>query len=167
MIEQNSGIQVGPDGDVILVQVEGKGTHLNSHLLKQYLLQCLEKKRRLFQIDLSRCTYMDSTFLGMLAGLGIKTEQRSLPKIKLLNPTERIKGMLESLGIDQLFQFCDEERKASPLSQLQGKEISKEEKSREILESHEKLVQAAPSNEAKFRDVITLLRQEVKKTGPT
>jgi anti-anti-sigma factor len=163
--EQISGIQVGQDGDVILVRVEGKGTHLNSHLFKQYLLQCLDEKRRLFQIDLSQCTYMDSTFLGMLAGFGIKMEQRSLPKIKLLNVTERVKGMIKGLGIDQLFQFAQEERKVPVLNELQGRNLSKEAKSREMLEAHEKLVQVAPSNDAKFRDVITLLRQEVKKSG--
>ena len=145
------------------MRLEGKGTHLNSYLLKRYILQCLEENRSLFQVDLSQCNYMDSTFLGMLAGLGIKMEKRSLPQIKLMNPTERIRGLLEGLGVEQLFRVIQEDYPISSFNELHGKELGKEEKSREMLEAHEKLVQISQSNNAKFRDVITLLRKKVNK----
>ena len=163
MNEETSGIFIGEQEAVTLVRVEGRGTHQNSHFLKQYLLQCLDENRHLFQIDLSHCTYMDSTFLGMLAGIGSKVKESSLPTIKLLNTTERVLGMIQGLGIDHLFQMIHEERVSVPLNKLHGEEISKETKSREMLEAHEKLVSISQANEAKFRDVIELLRHKVGK----
>ena len=165
MIEETSGILVGEQEAVTLVRVEGRGTHQNSHFLKQYLLQCLQENRHLFQIDLSHCTYMDSTFLGMLAGIGSKVKTSSLPPIKLLNTTERVLGMIQGLGIDHLFQMVHEGRIETPLNKLQGEEISKEAKSREMLEAHEKLVSISKTNESKFRDVIELLRHKINKTS--
>ena len=160
MSEERSGIQVGEQGGVILVRIEGKGTHLNSHLLKQYFLQCLNENHRFFKIDLSNCTYMDSTFLGMLAGIGIKVKERSFSPIKLINAIERVRSMFESLGIDSLFEIIQKDHSSAPLNHLQGAEINEETRSREMLEAHEKLVEISPSNEAKFRDVIGLLRKK-------
>ncbi len=163
MSEETSGILVGEQEAVIMVRVKGRGTHQNSYFLKQYLLQCLDENRHLFQIDLSHCTYMDSTFLGMLAGIGSKVKERPLPPIKLVNTTERVLGMIQGLGIDHLFQMVHEEHAKAPLNELRGNEISKETKSREMLEAHEKLVSISKTNEAKFRDVIELLRNKVGK----
>ncbi len=163
MSEENSGIQAGEHGGVVFVRVDGKGTHLNSHLLKQYLLRCLDRSSRDFQADLSRCNYMDSTFMGMLAGIAGKIKERSLPPMKLVNPTERVREMLECLGIDHLFQMVHEKRSTEPLAQLSGPGINKEARSQEMLQAHEKLVEIAPANEARFRDVITLLREKTQK----
>ena len=166
MSDESSGILAGEEGGVILVQVNGRGTHENSHLLKQYLIQCLGEKRRAFQVNLSRCAYMDSTFLGMLAGFGSRARERSLPTMRLVNASERIRGMLESLGIESLFEFVTQQTAAASLHELRGPAVSKEEKSREMLEAHEKLVEISPSNAARFRDVIALLREKAGKTGP-
>ena len=166
MSEQHSGILVGKQGDITIVRIDGKGTHLNSHLLKQYLLQCLEEKLQHFCIDLSQCIYMDSTFLGTLAGIGIKVKERSLPSIQLLNPTERVQNMLEGLGIDHLFEIATQKETSKSLAPLEGKNVSQQEKAKEMLDAHAKLVEISPTNEAKFRDVITILREKVEKSDP-
>jgi anti-sigma B factor antagonist len=164
MTEENSGIKVGEEGKTVFVRIDGRGTHLNSHLLKEYLLGCLGDNNRVFQIDLANCNYMDSTFLGMLAGLGIKVRDRGLSQIQLVNVNERVHGMLQNLGIDHLFQMADKKNAEADLTELSGEEISKDAKSREMLEAHEKLIAVSPANEAKFRDVIALLREKVKGT---
>ncbi len=161
---ESSGIQVGEQDGMILIRVEGKGTYLNSHLLKQYFLQCLEEDRHFFKIDLSQCNYMDSTFLGMLAGIGSKVKEHFPSPIKLANATERIRGMLENLGIEHLFEMSRENRFSESLSRLSEHKISSEAKTREMLEAHEKLAEISPANEAEFRDVITLLRKKIGKT---
>jgi len=164
--DESSGIQVGERNDTVLVRVEGRGTHLNSHLLKQFLGQCLSENSRSFQIDLSRCTYMDSTFLGMLAGVGGRVLERSLPPIQLLNATERVRDMIDNLGIFHLFEMVRETGPSCALDAsrtLTGK-VSAEIKTHDMLEAHEKLVSISPQNEAKFRDVIELLREKTSKS---
>ncbi len=165
MDKANSGILVAEEKEVILLRVDGKGTHLTSHLFKRYVLQCLTENRKHFHVDLSQCSYMDSTFLGMMAGIGIKMKQQSLPAIKLVNINDRVRGMFESLGIDHLFEMIQQANVAANFSEVQGGGDSKDGKTREMLEAHEKLVEVSKANEAKFRDVIALLREEVRKTG--
>ena len=162
MNAESSGIQIGEQGATVLVRVEGRGTHLNSHLLKQFLGYCLAENRCCFQIDLARCTYMDSTFLGMLAGIGSRVLERSLPPIKLVRATERVHGMLENLGVIHLFEMTHEEGGACELKELPSRNVSAETRSHEMLESHEKLASISPQNEANFRDVIELLREKVR-----
>jgi len=165
MSDESSGIQVGAVGEWVLIRVEGKGTHLNSHLLKQYLLQCLNENYRRFLVDLSQCCYMDSTFLGMLAGFGIKVKERSLPPVRVVKATERVRGMFQSLGIDHFFEITQETLPSGSLSELPSEGISKETKTLEILESHEKLAEISGANEVRFRDVIALLRKKVGDNG--
>src|SRR5262249_54158851 len=61
-----------------------------------------------FLLDLTECQLMDSTFLGVLAGLGLKLRQeptgRTPATIELLNPSSRISDLLENLGISHFFQ---------------------------------------------------------------
>lgn len=165
MTDALSGIQVGEDGAVTLVRVQGKGTHLNSHLLKQFLTQCLEVNKTVFHIDLASCTYMDSTFLGTLAGLGCKVKERAPGPIRLLNATDRVKGMIEDLGIDHLFEMAKDAASAPALNTLPVGEPNKGAKTQEMLAAHEKLVELSKANEAKFRDVIVILQEKVRKTG--
>ncbi len=165
MSEEISGILVGEIAEGILIRVDGKGTHLNSHFLKQFMIQSMEEGKRSFQIDLSVCNYMDSTFLGMLAGIAGKVKALSLPRIRMLNATERVRGMLESLGINHLFDMVEVTTGSATLKGLEGDTISLEERSRLMLEAHEKLVEVNASNAAKFRDVIGLLREKTKRPG--
>src|SRR5436309_7431636 len=55
-----------------------------------------------FIVDLSQCVTMDSTFLGVLAGMAIHLieEKGSKPEVdlELLNPNQRVADLLENLG---------------------------------------------------------------------
>ncbi len=157
--EDFSGILVGEHEGTVVFLIRGKGTQLNSHLLKQYLLECLEQNKTLFQIDLTSCTYMDSTFLGTLAGLSSKVRARASTLIQILNPTDRIMVMLENLGIESLFQITRQTVQPGNMLELEAGQVSKEAKSQEMLEAHEKLSEISPANAAKFRDIVTLLRK--------
>ena len=60
-----------------------------------------------FIIDLSECVHMDSTFLGVLAGFGMKMNQAGAADqrgFELFNPNTRITELLENLGALQLFK---------------------------------------------------------------
>ncbi|MDD2710220.1 MAG: STAS domain-containing protein [Verrucomicrobiae bacterium] len=163
MSEENSGILVGEDENSVVIRIQGRGTYLNSHLLKEYLTYCLGQSCRDIQLDMVNCTYMDSTFLGMLASVGSKNLAHSLPPIKVMNPTDRIRGMLENLGITHLFEVVKGMAVEADLKPLPSQEPDKADKSREMLEAHEALVAVSKGNEAKFKDVIALLKEKVRK----
>ena len=165
MMDSSSGIEVGELRGAATVRVVGKGTHLNSHLLKEYATHVLEKKGSPFQLDLSACSYMDSTFLGMLAGMGVRRCQNQSHPIRVIGISPRVKGMMEGLGIDHLFEMIDGPVPAAALRPMDSRPASPDQKSRDMLEAHETLVAVSSSNEAKFRDVIALLRESAEKSG--
>ena len=117
---------------------------------------------------------MDSTFLGVLAGFGLKMmpnegEQKD-PSIELLNPNARIIDLLESLGVLHLFKVsqgpvslpedAQEHRHESVCS-------TKEEVTRACLEAHRTLMEINPQNAAKFKEVAQFLAEDLKRAKPT
>ena len=110
---------------------------------------------------------MDSTFLGVLAGLGIKYPHNGNdnPAFDLLNPNNRIADLLENLGVMHLFHIV---RGLTPGCQMQGVEHTaaqddEKEVTRTCLEAHETLMKLNPDNVPKFRDVAEFLADDLRK----
>jgi hypothetical protein len=121
-------------------------------------------------LEVSECQLMDSTFLGVLAGLGLKfsgerngSERATLG---LLNPSDRISDLIENLGIDHLFQI--HKGSAPPASELNPVEKpasapDRKETTRTCLEAHRLLMEINPANVSKFKDVTRFLEEDLKK----
>src|SRR5437868_5613999 len=64
-----------------------------------------------FVLDLRECLTMDSTFLGVLAGLVLRNNQPepAAPMIELLNPNSRVLDLIENLGVLSMFKVKNEE----------------------------------------------------------
>src|SRR4051812_2989830 len=65
-------VLVGTVGSEVFLQVEGRGTHLISQPLREFLTAMFQRGHRTFCLDLGRCLYLDSTFLGVLASTCLK-----------------------------------------------------------------------------------------------
>ncbi len=120
-----------------------------------------------FVMDVTDCVVMDSTFVGVLAGLSLKmadgAEQTSNPHIELLNANQRVADLLDNLGIAHLFTFKQGERLAAPYSDAATSNASREEISRTSLEAHCTLMNLNPNNIPKFKDVAKFLAEDLKK----
>jgi anti-sigma B factor antagonist len=123
-----------------------------------------------FVLDLSECVLMDSTFLGLLAGLGLKlsggTGDQAQRGVELFNPGPRIVELLETLGVLHLFKVSQGSFTppvpTQPVEHTPA-EPSKAEVSRTCLEAHQTLMDLNPVNAAKFKDVAQFLAEGVKK----
>jgi anti-anti-sigma factor len=167
MKESGSEIQVGTLDDRVCVRVEGKGTHLNSPSLREFLSGMIEGGYRTFRLDLSRCTYMDSTFLGMLVGVSLQLKRVCPARITILDANARNKELFQTLGIEQFFQFengspavcvCESELKSLPEAN-----VSMEAKAEGMLAAHEALIKADERNVCRFKDVITFLKEDLER----
>jgi len=161
---------VNPYGDPVILQVRGKASFLNSAPVKELFDRLVKKQdRSRFIIDFSRCTGMDSTFLGILAGLGIAMMKRD-PKgsVVLCNLGERNLELIENLGLHQLLSIdkgvkSDEDIGSESLESLQpGHKLTEIENARLVLRAHENLVEFDSSNKSKFQDVIAFLKNQVE-----
>ena len=89
------------------VKISGRANFQSSIDFRTLLTELCAKGYRYLVLDLSECLLMDSTFLGVLTGFGIKLNQAqsgSGGTIELLNPNPRILELLENLGVIHLFR---------------------------------------------------------------
>jgi hypothetical protein len=113
---------------------------------------------------------MDSTFLGVLAGFGLKLNLPQTDKIdrtiQLYNPNARISELLENLGVLHLFKVTEGSVKtpdgAAP-SDVKPTNASREEVTRTCLEAHKVLMAINPDNVGRFKDVTAFLADDLKK----
>ena len=100
-----SKILVARSGDLGFVKVVGRGSFQNSGCVKAFYLQLLKEGVSRFVIDLGACTYLDSTFLGILLGLGLKLREKGNGLLNILNASSRNLELLRNLGLDRLIQL--------------------------------------------------------------
>jgi len=122
------------------------------------------------RIELSECALMDSTFLGVLAGFGLRRSQpvgqTAARPLQLLNPNERVTELLENLGVLHLFDVVHEPTNPTPPTEEApptGSQPSREEITRTCLEAHQQLAEINPENEPRFRDVTKFLAEDLKR----
>jgi anti-anti-sigma regulatory factor len=133
-----------------------------------------------FVLDLTECLLMDSTFLGVLAGLGLKfnrntqdlrqrtagTNGNGNHAIELLNPSVRIADLLENLGITHLFRHhagATSPRSVSRDLDHAPTQAGRREVQQTCLDAHRTLMDVNPANVPKFKDVAQFLAEDIKK----
>ncbi len=154
----------------VCVKIAGRANFTTSVDFKTLLHELLLKGYNYVVLDLSDCVLMDSTFLGVLAGFGLKLSaplgDGTAGTLELFNPHPRIAELLENLGVLHLFTVCQgnvslpektEPRDHSPA------EASREEVSRTCLEAHKTLMDIHPDNISRFKDVARFLAEDLKK----
>ena len=157
------------NGEVWL-KVSGRANFNYSVDFKTVVAKLREQGYKDFVLDLSDCLLMDSTFLGVLAGLGLKFGQvnngEREASIELLNPNNRIADLLENLGVNQLFNV-----RTGPSLTTEGHaciqpethSTDKKELARTCLEAHQILMDINPANVPKFKDVARFLAEDLKR----
>lgn len=156
-----------------LVQIAGRANFTSSVDFKTLLDQLLQLGYTCFILDLTECVLMDSTFLGVLAGFGLKLNSPQTDKIErtiqLFNPNSRISELLENLGVLHLFKVtegnCTTPDGAIP-KDVQSQNASREEVTRTCLEAHKTLMDIHPGNIPRFKDVAAFLADDLKKMKP-
>jgi anti-anti-sigma factor len=89
------------DHDVVL-RVEGRGTMQQSATVRRFGERCLSTDRGTFRLDLSNCSYLDSTFLGTLLYLQRKHGQQATGRFGIIDPSPECTRLLQQMGIEEL-----------------------------------------------------------------
>ena len=118
-------------------------------------------------MDLEECQLMDSTFLGVLAGEAEHFHQ-DVPGdglVELSNPSPRVIGLIESLGVGKWFQHTA--GKLDLPESVQAKRIpllsnTKIELKQTSLAAHENLSQVSDANRARFAEITRTLREDLE-----
>jgi len=156
------------------IKIVGRANFNSSIDFKTVVNELRQKGYRFFVLDLSECVLMDSTFLGVLAGFGLKMNGNSTNQedgaIELSQPSVRITELLENLGVLHLFKLTQ-----SPLIVPEGTETrtctpttpGRQELTSACKEAHDTLMQINPENIPRFKEVSQFMAEELKKLkGP-
>jgi len=162
-------MSVWAEDKIAWIRIEGRANFNSSVDFKALVNGLVEKGYCRFVLDLTDCVLMDSTFLGVLAGLGLKFNSgrngAPAPSIELLNANERIADLLENLGVEHLFKLVSgpelSSNRLQPVEQTAGARDAKQ-LSRTCLEAHETLMAIDPNNIAKFKEVAQFLAEDLK-----
>lgn len=157
-----SKILVCSEDQKATVKVVGKGSFQNAHLLKSFYTEVIPRGISIFFVDLQECTYLDSTFLGTLALLGSSLRKKQ-GKLTVINAHARNMELMQNLGLDRIFKIEASVTEVIPtdLHAAQAPSLSKEESGKQMLEAHEMLIAVDSRNLAKFKDVVTYLREDL------
>jgi len=163
-------MQVSVGEKCAFVRITGRANFTSSVDFKSLLDQLLQKSYTCFVLDLTECVLMDSTFLGVLAGFGLKLSAPQLDNVErtisLYNPNPRIAELLENLGVLHLFRITEGEIKLpgnAEAKDVKSVNASREEVTRTCLEAHQTLMNINPDNITRFKDVAAFLADDLKK----
>jgi anti-sigma B factor antagonist len=176
MSTPSAKLMVFASGQLACIKIIGRANFTSSIDFKLLVNELLQKGYTCFILDLTECLLMDSTFLGVLAGFGLKMMIVPNPQtgdgttngraIELVNPNARIAELLENLGVIHLFKVVNGPvelpKEAAAHTPAQAKPTH-EEVTRNCLEAHRTLMDIAPANVPRFKDVTQFLAEDLKK----
>lgn len=163
-MEIQDQVLVGDTGKTVYVCVEGRGNFQNSHPLKEYALGMMAQGRHHFVLNLEKCVAMDSTFMGVLAGLALNLRKNHHSALKVVNLSPHNRELLETLGLMPLVEVADAAAACPPSADpLKKGGADKKEMAKHMLEAHETLSQMSEMNQVKFKNVIQYLQDDLKR----
>ncbi|MDZ7686101.1 MAG: STAS domain-containing protein [Gammaproteobacteria bacterium] len=112
-------------------------------------------------IDMSEVACIDSTMLGMLAKVSLRSQEvlSSVPTI--ISPVEDITRILISMGFDSIFAITGTADGEPPTEgELPTQIASDDELCEQVIEAHRVLMSLNQANEDTFRDLVESLENE-------
>jgi len=155
-----------------LVRVQGRGSFKVGPPLKQFGLNAIGNGCRQFILDMDGCVGMDSTFMGVLAGLAMRLKREPDGRMVMMNLTSKTMALLETLGLDRLIEAhlegdVSEDLKKHladvvDLSVLDASTSDTKLTLETMLGAHQDLVKVSPENLPKFKNVMAYLSADLK-----
>jgi len=150
----------------VLVRIEGRASFQNSACLHDFVDEMLRQGKTRFVIDFQRCTSMDSTFLGVLAGAALALRKKDPPgSLVLARIGPRNLELVRNLGLHRLLTVDDGDlpvASGNPTTALDCPDRGEIENARLVLEAHENLISVDENNRGKFQDVMAFLKNRTE-----
>ena len=157
----NAEILVARTSSTFKMKIIGRATFEVGPTLRQ-LVQDIEEDpdKTGVTIDLTECTGMDSTFMGILAMLALQLRKHNIT-ITVVNPGNN-RALLNGLGLKKLFNYVEGES-AGDSWRKTGSNPPIHDTAQTVLEAHKVLMKADDGNIKKFHTVVDMMEKELKK----
>ena len=152
------------------IRCEGKGSFLNSPVMKKFGEARIAAGDARLVVDLGDCTGMDSTFMGTLAGMAARLSALDGGVLEIAEPGDRNRRSLEDLGLDFLMEIdppsapwrgqLDSVREKLDVPQA-GEKFGGVQRTRHVLEAHQTLSNISDKNTDEFKGVVSMLKDDL------
>ncbi len=109
-------------------------------------------------VDLSECTYMDSTFLGLLVGFNKEVLRRIGARLSVYGVSDECRELLRNLGIDRLVDMPHEQLVFPP--DMEEVRSADRMSASLLLKAHEDLMDICERNKKQFAALHAILRKQ-------
>lgn len=153
------------------IRCEGKGSFLNSPIMKSFGDERIAAGEKRLIVDLAACTGMDSTFMGTLAGMAARLSAKGGEGgLQIAEPGERNRRSLEDLGLDFLMEINPPaaswrgrvdaiRRNLGPPQPMES--LGQIQRARHVLDAHQTLSGVSDKNAREFAAVVETLKDQV------
>ena len=146
---------------------------MNSPKLKAWADEQLKSGLIHIVIDLERCTGMDSTFMGTMAGIALRLIKTSGGLLEVVSADDKSRQSLEDLGLSSLMQINPEvsswngQEGGIRSSLIEYGQINSTDSTQHVFDAHKTLVDADDGNNEKFSTVLDCLEAELLSRDPS
>lgn len=165
-------IWVASDGDTALVRVTGRASFMLGPCVKELGNALIDRNCRQIVFDLVDCESVDSTFLGVLAGVAARMKKNGPGRITLINLSPALYENISMLGLSRIMDCYETGSSSSEfqrglgslgsLSLLPVERSNSDSTRRTVIEAHEALIRSDARNIPRFKNVLTFLRESNK-----
>ena len=165
-------LEVARQGATVYLRVLGRATFTVGPVLKQFGTAAIEEGCTRMVLDASACEGMDSTFMGVLAGMATRLARQTGGTMVMLNVPDKLFEVLKTLGLDQLMEcrrlgaapepLVEPPLTARALSPIAVAAADLQTTQHVMLEAHANLAAVSAANQLRFKDVLTYLREDLK-----
>lgn len=159
-----SRYRIARSATTVFVQPEGMANLRTAPLLHAFLSRARDDGARSVYVDLSVCTGMDSTFMGLLVGQA-QSFAESGGRLAVVKPNELCSKLLTTLGVDQVVTVVPavEVPTVEFVDMDSTQAISDEERTRLVRKAHQDLAALNEANKAKFAAFLDALDADLAK----
>ena len=167
-------LEVARQGATAYLRVLGRATFTSGPVLKQFGTAAIEDGCNRIVLDVLACEGMDSTFMGVLAGLATRLTRQTGGSMLMLNISDKLFEILSALGLNQLMDcrrlgarpepLVEPPLPAHALRPITAAAGSLQTTQRVMLEAHTDLAAVSAENRIRFKDVLTYLRENGSRT---
>lgn len=146
----------------MVLRVIGRGTWRESVAVQECVLQAAPPHGTTC-IDLSRCDYLDSTFMGMLLRVNRELSGDGL-RFSIAVPTPLRGQLFKTTQLETVLQLCDQAPAVvDDLGQVPTHASGPDDVASHVLAAHEELLNVVAASRESFAAVIELLSRELRR----
>ncbi len=157
-------VLAGRTSNGFCLQIKGSGTMVYSTAVQEFVAQSFTNGAESIVLDLSGCTYLDSTFLGTLVNMHRQWNKNGQKRFVVAASESKVKDLLHAARVDSILPMVAEVPQCvgecMPIAVTNA--AAKAAFARHIMECHQHLAEIEGPNQAKFAMIAKHMADELE-----